>query len=423
MDDYDVVVVGGSLAGCSTARLLALRGAKVALIEKRPGLDAYKVTCTHYIQAGASPAMDRLGLTPLLEAAGAVANKVDVWTRWGWMRGPDNGRHGWSLRRSTLDPMVRKLAAETPGVDYMPGLTAVGVLGGDRTNAAGQTNGAGAGSVRSQGRVRGVEVADHNGDKRALQARLVVAADGRESSMGRLARVPARIRANGRFGYYAYFEDVPLRDPNRALFWFGDPDTAYVFPYEHGITGITMMPAKARMEEFRRDPETAVRAYFRTLPDAPDLDQARRTSKWFGKLDMPNALRPATARGMAFVGDAAQASDPIWGVGCGWAFQSAEWLAEELGAALHGSERDLDRGLAAYARHHRRELAGHHLLTSDYSSGRGFTPVERLLFTAVPGDPALEQWMEDLGTRSVRAFDGFPGALARAARVGLRAVA
>jgi hypothetical protein len=27
------------------------------------------------------------------------------------------------------------------------------------------------------------------------------------------------------------------------------------------------------------------------------------------------------------VGDAAIAADPMWGVGCGWAFQSGEWLA------------------------------------------------------------------------------------------------
>jgi 2-polyprenyl-6-methoxyphenol hydroxylase-like FAD-dependent oxidoreductase len=419
MDDYDVVVVGGSLAGCSTARLLALRGAKVALVEKRPALDAYKVTCTHYIQAGASPAIERLGLTPLMEAAGALPNKVDVWLRWGWIKAPDNGRHGWNLRRSVLDPMVRQLASETPGVDYLPGQTAVGVVNDGSTGAPGAQDGVSPGNSR----VRGVRVRARDGGERTLSARLVVAADGRESELGRLAGVPARIKPHGRFGYYAYFEDVPLRDPRRSLFWFCDPDIAYVFPNEHGITSITMMPSKERLEDFRGDPEPAVRAHFKTLPDAPDLDGATRVSKWFGKLDMPNARRPATARGMAFVGDAAQSSDPVWGVGCGWAFQSAEWLAEELGAALAGgSEHELDRGLAAYAKRHRRELAGHHFLTSDYATGRGYSPVERLLYSAAPKDPVIGAWTEDLGTRSIRAFEGLPRILARSAVANLKAL-
>ena len=64
------------------------------------------------------------------------------------------------------------------------------------------------------------------------------------------------------------------------------------------------------------------------LPDAPDLSEATRESKLLGKLDLPNVSRPAARPGLAFVGDAALASDPLWGVGCGWAFQSAEWLAE-----------------------------------------------------------------------------------------------
>ena len=53
-----------------------------------------------------------------------------------------------------------------------------------------------------------------------------------------------------------------------------------------------------------------------------------------GKLDLPNERRPATGDGVALVGDAALAADPLWGVGCGWAFQSGEWLAEEVGPAL-----------------------------------------------------------------------------------------
>ena len=33
------------------------------------------------------------------------------------------------------------------------------------------------------------------------------------------------------------------------------------------------------------------------------------------------------------MGDAALTADPLFGVGCGWAFQSAEWLVEETGSA------------------------------------------------------------------------------------------
>jgi menaquinone-9 beta-reductase len=403
MDDYDVVVVGASIAGCTAARLLALRGAKVALVEKRPALDAYKVTCTHFIQASANPTIEHLGLAPLMEAAGAIRNKADVWLRWGWVKAPDNGRHGWSLRRSTLDPLLRKLTIETPGVEYLPGLTVTGVHG--------------------EQRISGVQVRGRDGEQRTLSARLVVGADGRESDVARLARVPARVRPHGRFGYFAYFEDVPLAEPERALFWLSDPDIAYVFPYEQGLTGITVMPSKQRLEEFRGDTQAAVLAHFKTLPDAPDLSHAKRVSKWIGKLEMPNARRPAAARGMAFVGDAAQSSDPIWGVGCGWAFQSAEWLAEELGAALQGSELDIDRALDAYAARHRRELAAHHFILSDYASGRGFTPLEKLLYAGAARDPVIGEWLEDVGSRSVGPFHDFPRILARAAAARLRAVA
>ena len=47
-DDFDVAIVGGSLAGCAAATLFARRGARVALIEKAPSMDHYKVVCTHF---------------------------------------------------------------------------------------------------------------------------------------------------------------------------------------------------------------------------------------------------------------------------------------------------------------------------------------------------------------------------------------
>ena len=397
--DYDAVVVGGSLAGCAAARLLALRGARVALVEKRSARAAYKVVCTHNIQAGAVPAMERLGILPAMRRAGAVAVQNDVWTRYGWIRPPDRGRRSLNLRRSALDPIVRDLAVATPGVEYLPGLAAVGLEGEDR--------------------VDGVRVSGQRGEESLLSAKLVVAADGRDSRMARMARVPARTRAHNRFCYFSYFENVPLSDPDRGKIWFSDPDVAYIQPNEEGVSMIAVMVAKQRLAEFRADPESAVRARFRTLADAPSLESARLIAKWFGKLDMPSTLRPAAARGMAFVGDAAQASDPLFGVGCGWAFQSADWLAEEVGGALSGSDRELARALLAYRRRHRRELGAHHWIISDHSTGRRFSPIEKLVYSTAPHDPELSARLEDFATRSVGGIAGTRRMVARAAAVRL----
>ena len=91
---YDVAVVGASIAGCTAATLLAREGASVALIERHSDPDAYKALCTHFIQPSAVPTMERLGLLPLIEDAGAVPNEIDMWTRWGCIRAPEGIPHG-----------------------------------------------------------------------------------------------------------------------------------------------------------------------------------------------------------------------------------------------------------------------------------------------------------------------------------------
>src|SRR5215207_3791738 len=89
---YDVAVVGASIGGCTAARLFARRGARVALIERRPDPDAHKTVCTHYIQSSATPTIERLGLAPLLDGQGAIHNSIDLWTRHsGWIGAPAGG--------------------------------------------------------------------------------------------------------------------------------------------------------------------------------------------------------------------------------------------------------------------------------------------------------------------------------------------
>ncbi|MCZ0978380.1 FAD-dependent monooxygenase [Streptomyces diastatochromogenes] len=73
--DYDVVISGASLAGCAAAILLARRGARVALLERRSRPMAYKALCTHSLTANATPVLAELGLVPALEKAGRSATR------------------------------------------------------------------------------------------------------------------------------------------------------------------------------------------------------------------------------------------------------------------------------------------------------------------------------------------------------------
>jgi flavin-dependent dehydrogenase len=399
---YDVAVVGASIAGCTAARLYAQRGARVALIERRPSMDAYKTVCTHFIQSSANGTIERLGLTPLLDEHGALLSNAQVWTPFGgWIRFPEGIERGYSVTRKTLDPLLRRLAADTPGVDLLGGETVVGLLGG--------------------GRPAGVETEGSSHERRRLPARLVVAADGRDTRLARMAGVPGRVRPHGRFFYWAYYEGLRLPTGTEAQMWIRDPDGAYAFPMENDLTLILAGPHKRRLPEFRADLEGAYGRYLADLPDGPDLSSATRVSKLIGKLDMPNVARPAARPGIAFVGDAALASDPFWGVGCGWAFQSAEWLVEETADALVDGG-DLDGALERYRRRHARQLLPHHVMICDTASGRTANSLERRLFRAAARDPRVAAAFESVGSRREPPWRLLtPPTLARIARVAAAA--
>jgi menaquinone-9 beta-reductase len=372
--DFDAVIVGASVAGCTAARLYAERGARVALVEKRPDIDAYKTVCTHYIQSSATPTIEKLGLARLIEERGAVRNSVDLWTPYGgWIPHRGDTPYGYNVTRRVLDPLLRRTTADTPGVELMLGATATALIPG------------------------GVVVEDRARVRRELRGKLVVAADGRDTRLARMAGVPGRVRPHNRFFYWAYWRGVaPAGD--RSRMWFMEPDCAYTFPNEDGLCLVLIGPHRDRLPEFRADLEGAYLRYVAALPDAPDLSGATRESSFVGKLDMPNVSRPAARPGLAFVGDAALASDPLWGVGCGWAFQSADWLVEETAAALTGGG-DLDAALEAYRRAHQHRLGPHHFFISDLASGRPANPLERAMYRASVDDDVVWRTFEAIGSR------------------------
>ncbi|MEU1868027.1 NAD(P)/FAD-dependent oxidoreductase [Streptomyces gardneri] len=382
--DYDVVISGASLAGSAAATLLARRGVRVALLERRSDPAAYKVLCTHSLTANAYPVLEELGLVPELEKAGAVRNEARWHTRWGWIHpkaapaGPALP-YGYNVRRSTLDPLIRSRAAETPGVDLLLGHQVTGL-------------------IREAGRTVGVRASTPQGE-REIRARLVVGADGKDSAVAKFADVPSQEYENTRFGYLAHFRDLPLRD-GIAHTWFLEPDMAYAFPNDDGVTVVAVVPDKKWLPAFRADLEGSFLSFVRDLPEAPPIDSAERVTKIIGMVDHPLRSRRPTAPGVALIGDAALTSDPLWGVGCGWALESAKWLAEAIAPAATGAG-DLDRSLAAYARGHRRRLTGHQKLAIDFAKARPFNPVERLIFSAAARDESLARHMHLFASRLI----------------------
>src|SRR5439155_22671716 len=150
----------------------------------------------------------------------------------------------------------------------------------------------------------------------------------------------------------------------------------------------------------RKDPAKALVAFLEGVPDPPPIGASRLIQSPQGKLDMTNVAHAPTAPGLALVGDAALAIDPLWGVGCGWALQSAEWLGDTVAPALAGSE-PLDRALKRYRRRYGRGLRGHAAMIYDYAGGRKLNPGERMLFSAATFDERVSAVMEAFGTRNI----------------------
>jgi 2-polyprenyl-6-methoxyphenol hydroxylase-like FAD-dependent oxidoreductase len=186
------------------------------------------------------------------------------------------------------------------------------------------------------------------------------------------------------------------------------------------VSVLAAFPHKRRLAEFRRDRGRALRELFGALPEPPELRDAQLAGKVVGYTDYGLVLRDAVPRpGLALVGDAALTSDPVMAIGCGWALQSAGWLADSTAPALAGAE-PLTAGLRRYRRA-RGRLASHHRMLVADARGRRMNPIQRLQFAAATRDPQTAALLHRYAERSIPPRSLFaPQALGRAARANLR---
>jgi 2-polyprenyl-6-methoxyphenol hydroxylase-like FAD-dependent oxidoreductase len=397
----DVVVVGAGIAGSTAAILFGRMGLDVVVLDAEPDINAHKRICAHYIQPSALPVLRRTGLDAIIEDAGGIVSTTDVWLRTGWIRSHlPSDEHGYNIRRSVLDPLLRQTAAWTPGVRLRQGHEVRDVF--DRA-----------------GRVAGVIAQDpRTGHPLLIEARLVVAADGRRSPTAKLAGVPSSLLPNGRFAYLAYYRN-PRSGPEatRQRVWYLGSNVAFESPTDGGLTCFSVHALKDELAVWRIDSRTALRRMFASVPDGVDLADVKREGPVSGVLEMPNVRRMAALPGLALVGDAALAADPLFRTGCAWAFQSASWLVSTVGPSLRdGTTAAVDSSLRAYAEIHGQELLPHYEAIANLSTGRPLRFGERLLTSAAARDGELARLFDLVAARSI-----LPSRLSRP-RVVLRAM-
>ena len=371
--DYDVVIAGAGIAGCTAAILYGRAGLRVALVERSTRPEAHKVVCGHFVLGGARDTLERVGLWTAMTAEGAaVSHTVALWTPAGWiMPPPDAGiPPAISLRRVKLDPLLRRLAAYTPGVDLLLGHAVTGLIHGPG------------------GQITGIEATTPGAAPREIRGRLVVGADGHHSAVARLAGVAPDSAPNERFLFWGYYRGARMNGPGDAQVWLLGSDAAVCCRTDDGLIQVGVFPTKARLADFVADRAGAFERLVAELPDGPRLDGATRVGKLVGTTDYPCVRREPTPRpGLALVGDAATAADPVPAVGCGWALRSAEWLVDATLPALTG-HLQLRHALRRYRRHHgfidRYDKLSRH-------DARALPPnrIQRAVRTAAVHDPEL----------------------------------
>jgi 2-polyprenyl-6-methoxyphenol hydroxylase-like FAD-dependent oxidoreductase len=346
---FDVIVVGARCAGSPLATLLARQGLRVALVERAKF--PRDTLSSHIFEAPGINVLARLGVLNRVRATSAepirqfdfrqdeFAARAELAARPGDVGGV------MSVRRVLLDPILAEAAAEA-GAEVMMENNVTGLV--------------------RNGRVAGVRVRS-SGSERELSARLVVGADGRNSTVAKLMGARKyHVVPSERFIYWGFFEGADVGPEPEIVFHHWDGRVVIACPADSGLYQVIVIPDSRLIPQFRADLQHAFMDQARACaPVADKLTGARQVGKLLGSVRWESFFRESAGPGWALVGDAGQFKDPTPGQGMTDAFRQAEAMAPAIATGIGGSDSELDDAVAAWARWRDRDAFEHHWMACD----------------------------------------------------------
>jgi digeranylgeranylglycerophospholipid reductase len=223
---YDVVIVGAGPAGSLAAKFAATGGVSTLLLEKHPVI-GYPVCCAE--------AISTTGLTNVVEADQrwicSGIERVKIF-------GPKDShasiyhpKAGYVLERRIFDRAMAEQAA-IAGADIKVGVDVIDVI------------------RRSNGQLAGV-VANDNGNQVEIEAKVIIAADGIESQIAKLAGLESILKPKFMHSCYQYLIGGIQIEPEAIEFYFGNETVpgGYIWVFCKGSSianvGLAISPVKS----------------------------------------------------------------------------------------------------------------------------------------------------------------------------------